>query len=176
MNTDDQGETTRARQRELYGAPLRDSVGRVTGTLDLSQAALARVLGMSAPMLSQLVSGRRTKIGNPVAVQRLQSLLDLAEEVDAGLSREQAAARVGQIGDDDTTSFTRRRALAPRDAPEVPEVLHRLLHAVASGREIVGAAELLAPDHPELAEVLRVYGTGTSEERAQHFGSVSDLL
>jgi hypothetical protein len=61
----------RARQCELYGAPLGDRVRRLTGLLGISQARLARVLGLSPAMLSQLVSARRVKIGDPTVLARL---------------------------------------------------------------------------------------------------------
>lgn len=61
----------RDRQRELYGAPLGDRVRRVTGALGITQGRLARALGLSPAMLSQLVSGRRVKIGDPAVLARL---------------------------------------------------------------------------------------------------------
>src|SRR5580765_6303333 len=64
----------RARQRELYGAPLGDRVRRLTIRLGISQARLARVLGISPAMLSQLVSARRVKIGDPAVLARLRTL------------------------------------------------------------------------------------------------------
>ena len=57
-----------AQQVETYGAPLGQLVHRITDTLSISQARAAHVLGMSAPMLSQLVTGSRVKIGNPRAL------------------------------------------------------------------------------------------------------------
>ena len=77
---------SRRRQEELYGAAIGDVLDRVTATLGLSQAAVARTIGVSAPMLSQLASGRRTTIGNPLAVQRLRALVELSEEVATGLA------------------------------------------------------------------------------------------
>ena len=64
----------RARQCELYGAPLGDRVRRLTARLGISQARLARVLGISPAMLSQLVSARRVKIGDPAVLARLRAL------------------------------------------------------------------------------------------------------
>ena len=48
-----------AQQREWYGEPLGDRVRRLVVAFDVSQAQLADVLGLSPPMLSQLMSGRR---------------------------------------------------------------------------------------------------------------------
>ena len=64
-------EANREKQRELYGAPLADIAARITSGLGLTQGRLAAVMGVSAPMLSQLLSGHRTKLGNPAAVTRL---------------------------------------------------------------------------------------------------------
>ncbi|ODT97503.1 MAG: hypothetical protein ABS81_30055 [Pseudonocardia sp. SCN 72-86] len=64
----------RERQRELYGAPLGERVRRITGGLGITQGRLARALGLSPAMLSQLVSGRRVKIGDPAVLGRLMLL------------------------------------------------------------------------------------------------------
>jgi transcriptional regulator with XRE-family HTH domain len=61
----------RARQRELYGMALGERVRRITGALGTTQAKLARALGLSPAMLSQLVSARRVKIGDPTVLARL---------------------------------------------------------------------------------------------------------
>ena len=66
-------------QVELYGEPLGEVVRRVTSALDLTQGGLAQVLGLSAPMLSQLVSAHRVKIGNPAVVSRLRAVSELAD-------------------------------------------------------------------------------------------------
>jgi len=168
----------RRTQAELYGAPLADCIHRLTQTFRLSQAALARILGVSAPMLSQLVSAQRIKIGNPVAAQRLQSLLELATEVDAGLEQREVERRLAEIERDDSTAMTRTR---PRRDPgevttDLPEAFGRLLRAIASGRELHGAAELLTTDYPDLAEVLRIYGTGSPRQRARHYEGLAGLL
>ena len=75
-----------ALQREWYGEPLGDRVRRLVVAFDVSQAYLAEVLGISAPMLSQVMSGRRAKIGNPVVLARLIMLERkvLTPEVAAG--------------------------------------------------------------------------------------------
>ncbi|MFG1820495.1 DNA-binding protein [Kribbella sp. NPDC049174] len=71
-------------QTELYGEPLGELVRRVAGPLGLTQGALAQVIGLSAPMLSQLMSAQRVKIGNPAVVSRLQALDQLAQRASTG--------------------------------------------------------------------------------------------
>lgn len=63
-----------ARQRELYGEPLGSRFDRVRRAFGISQARLAAVIGLSAPMLSQLASGQRAKISNPSVYARLLRL------------------------------------------------------------------------------------------------------
>src|SRR5437763_16659469 len=60
-----------ALQREWYGEPLGDRVRRLVVAFNVSQAHLAEELGISAPMLSQVMSGRRAKIGNPAVLARM---------------------------------------------------------------------------------------------------------
>jgi hypothetical protein len=71
-------------QIELYGEPLGEVVRRVAGPLNLTQSALAQVIGLSAPMLSQLMSAQRVKIGNPAVVSRLRAVSELADLAVAG--------------------------------------------------------------------------------------------
>lgn len=66
-------------QIEMYGETLGEVVRRVTGPLGLTQGGLAQVIGLSAPMLSQLMSAQRVKIGNPAVVSRLRAVSDLAD-------------------------------------------------------------------------------------------------
>ena len=76
MDAAQQEATARARelQRNWYGEPLGALFRKLIDDLGLNQARLAGVLGLSAPMLSQLMSGQRAKIGNPAVVQRVQAL------------------------------------------------------------------------------------------------------
>ena len=88
-------EANREKQRELYGAPLADIAARITSGLGLTQGRLAAVMGVSAPMLSQLLSGHRTKLGNPAAVTRLAALNDLVD-VASALTRGELEARLAK--------------------------------------------------------------------------------
>ena len=100
MDAAQQEATARARelQRNWYGEPLGALFRRLIDDLGLNQARLAGVLGLSAPMLSQLMSGQRAKIGNPAVVQRVQLLQDLAGQVaDGSVSAAEATDRMDEI-------------------------------------------------------------------------------
>lgn len=141
-------------QRALYGEPLRDLADRVMGALGLTQRRLAEALGLSAPMLSQLLSGRRVKIGNPAVVPRLQSLLDLADEA-PGLTAGQVAERVASVRDVQGTLTGARAASGDEHATALAG-----LRRVASERELADAAAALAAAHPRLAALLREAAAG----------------
>jgi transcriptional regulator with XRE-family HTH domain len=171
----------RHRQRELYGSPLGDRVRRLTGALGITQARLARTLGISPPMLSQLASARRVKIGDPAVLARLQ-LLDhrcaiapprgraavdaLLEEV--GRARMQwtapeapSARRPGQARGHDPGAVP--SAVGDRVRPPSPV---DVLRTVAPPARLAAAAATLAPAFPELAEVLRrAAGPATTRPR-----------
>jgi hypothetical protein len=144
----------RERQRELYGAPLGDLVRSLTGALHVSQARLARALGVSPAMLSQLASARRVKIGDPAVLARLR-LLDQRcramrgrprPHVVEGLLVEAAAARWHWAG-----------AAAPPPARPLtrPPSAADALRGVAEPARLAAAAAALGPGFPELAAVLR---------------------
>lgn len=146
-----------ARQRELYGEPLRDLADRVMVGLGLTQGRLAETLGLSAPMLSQLLSGRRVKIGNPAVVQRLQALLALTEEAPR-LTRDEVAARVVAAHDVQGTFTTGRVAKGDQRAVAVAA-----LRSSVSAAELAEAAALLDARQPGLAALLREAATEVSD-------------
>lgn len=155
-------------QSELYGAPLVELLDDLTAAFGVSRAALAQTLGLSAPMLSQLASGHRVKIGNPSAVHRLQRMVAALPEIHAGrldpgeVLRSVEAEEPGQV-------LTRTSQLVRRQgAADVAQVLR----SAASAAELAEAAALLEERFPELAEVLRVYGTGRAEQAVLHYERV----
>lgn len=87
---------TLSAQTEMYGEPLGQRLGRLLAAYRVSQARLAAVLGLSPPMLSQLMSGQRAKISNPAVLGRLVRLEELAPAAVAGddATRESALADV----------------------------------------------------------------------------------
>ncbi len=169
-------ETAKAiQQRELYGESLGVLVGRVREGLGLNQSGIAAVLGLSPAMLSQLVTGQRVKIANPLAVARLQSLLVLADE-SGDLPQHAVAERLDAIRD---SRVTLTGAAPPKPAMsnvETARAIGALLRAVASGAELHRAAQALDDVAPGLAEVLRVYGAGSPEEAAEHLAAIDHLL
>lgn len=133
--------TANEQQRALYGAPLGELVGQVRDRLGLTQTQVAEVLGLSAPMLSQLVSGHRVKIGNPAVVHRLQALLVLAAS-DPLPPREVLDARLAAI-------HAERSTLSGEHSPAVTE-----LRSAAPVEVLVRLAEA-CPDAPLLQDLLR---------------------
>ncbi|MEU8773150.1 DNA-binding protein [Streptomyces sp. NPDC048606] len=177
MDAVQQEATARARelQRSWYGEPLGALFRRLIDDLGLNQARLAAVLGLSAPMLSQLMSGQRAKIGNPAVVQRVQALQDLAGQVAAGsVSAAEAADRMDEIKNTQGGSVLSNNGQGGTGsgAPTVKRVVREiqsLLRSVAAAGDIIDAADTLAAGHPELAEFLRVYGAGRTAEAVAHY-------
>lgn len=178
MDAAQQEATARARelQRSWYGEPLGALFRRLIDDLGLNQARLAAVLGLSAPMLSQLMSGQRAKIGNPAVVQRVQLLQDLSGQVaDGSVSAAEATARMDEIKKSQggsVLSTTGQTVGTGSGAPTVRRVVREiqsLLRSVAAASDIIEAAGTLAPEHPELAEFLRVYGAGRTSDAIAHY-------
>ncbi|GGU25267.1 DNA-binding protein [Nocardioides albus] len=159
------------RQRELYGEPLGELVRRATAPLGLTQATTAKVLGLSPAMLSHLMTGQRVKIANPIALGRLHALIDLGASA-GELTTSQINARLDEIRELSSELTTGARVMAA----EGGAVVRGVLRAVASGRELQQAADALRDVAPGLADVLRIYGSGTDEELRTHFASIRHLL
>ncbi|MDT0201672.1 helix-turn-helix transcriptional regulator [Nocardioides sp. AE5] len=156
-------------QRALYGEPLGDLVRRTAAALGLTQAAMAKVLGLSPAMLSHLVTGQRVKVANPVTLTRLRALVELADHA-PGLTAADLQQRLDGIGTlvvDLTTSQQ-----VATEATDGPALLRSALRAVASGRELAAAVTALAGTAPDLAELIRVYGTGTEAEMRVHWANL----
>lgn len=162
----------RRQQIELYGEPLGELIRRIGGTLGLTQARLAEAIGLSAPMLSQLMSAQRVKIGNPAVVSRLHAIDELAAQVAGGaLDPAGVPAALDQIRGA-TGAFTKSVPTANIGRPAgraVVRELQDLFRSVASAEEILRAADAIVAESPGLAELLRVYGTGRTDDAVAHF-------
>lgn len=142
-------------QRELYGETLHDRLRPLMGAYGLSQRRLAEVLGVSAPMLSQLMSARRVKMGNPRAHERMVALEHRAAEhgieltadatAPAALPAEVAVSITEQIAAQDISETTLLRARHAADAS--PWSAEDLVQGL---RSQIGAGELRAA-HAALA-------------------------
>jgi len=133
-----------ARQRELYGEPLGDRIRRLQAALGVSQARLAEGLGLSTAMLSQLVSARRVKIGDPGVLSRLTLLDRHVRRLPAGepVRAEELLAQLRQA----------RPHLGLPGASSDPT---EALRAVAAPAQLAAAASVLGPRFPAIAELLR---------------------
>jgi predicted DNA-binding protein (UPF0251 family) len=69
---------TVTRQVDLYGLSWSERLHRLMTAYGLTQGRLAAVIGLSAPMVSQLISGQRVKISNPAVYGRVVRLEELA--------------------------------------------------------------------------------------------------
>jgi predicted transcriptional regulator len=170
---EDTSERARELQRSWYGEPLGVLFRRLIDDLGLNQARLAGVLGISAPMLSQLMSGQRAKIGNPAVVQRVQALQELsAEVVSGGVSAAEASARMDEIrkaAGGAVLGSTTTQTTGATTVRRVVREIQSLLRSVSAAGDIMDAADTLAPTHPELAEFLRVYGAGRTADAVAHY-------
>lgn len=159
-------EEGRQAQAALYGAPLGDILSRCGSKLGLNQSQLAVLLGISAPMLSQLVHAKRIKIGNPNAVHRLQVMHEAVADVERGnLTAEAAIESIGAAGSGDEffTGTTRRT-----NAGDIALAIQSLFRQVASASQFLAAADEVAEISPEIAEILRTYGAGRADEAIAH--------
>jgi transcriptional regulator with XRE-family HTH domain len=163
-------------QLQWYGEPLGDRFRRLLGRLGLSQAQLAGVLGLSAPMLSQLMSGQRAKISNPTVLSRLLQLEAMAGESgwDALPAAEQERRLEGIRAAQRSTLTVDQGSPAEPPAPGDPVVaIQSLLRDVASAADLQGAAELLEDRYPDLAEALRVLGAGRTQEARAYYARIT---
>ncbi len=76
----------RAEQTRLYGEAVDALCRRGLVHLGQSEREMAATIGVSGPMLAQLVSGRRVRLGNPVATYRLNRLRELIDQVADGIT------------------------------------------------------------------------------------------
>src|SRR4051794_27526840 len=129
-------------QRRFYGEPLGDRLRRLLGALDVSQTVLAVTLGVSSPMLSQLMSGRRVKIGAPAVLGPLLLLEQRGAAGGAGSGPEAVARLLAEV----------REAELRND--------YDLLRTVAGPEELAAAAATLDPGFPSLAGLLRRAAAG----------------
>ena len=170
--TDDQAAARHEQaQRELYGEPLGPLLRGIGRRLGLTQGRIATVLGISAPMLSQLMSAQRIKVGNPAAAARLQDLIAL-DQAAPGLTAAEIEGRLGEIASTtDWVTSTAQRVQVPvlGGGAEPWRVVQDLFREVAAAGDYLAAADMLADAYPGIAQLLRMYGAGRSDEVRAHY-------
>ncbi len=147
-----------ALQRQWYGEPLGDRARRLVVAFRISQAQLAEVLGISAPMLSQVMSGRRAKIGNPSVLARLVMLE--RKVLTPGVAEGDSAAMKQALEDVRNSRPSVGRDNLPVAYAKGEEVAWPILRDVARPSELESAAEMLSSRYPSLANLLRRAAAG----------------
>jgi transcriptional regulator with XRE-family HTH domain len=170
-------------QLEWYGEPLGERFRRLLSRLELSQAQLAGILGLSAPMLSQLMSGQRAKISNPAVLSRLLQLeatvndpgwpaLPSAEQT-RRLDDIRGAQRSTLTVDHAETPAAHPATSPPSAAADPVAAIQALLRDIASAGDLQGAAELLDDRYPDLAEALRILGAGRTQDARAYYTRIT---
>lgn len=163
----------RARQVALYGEPLQAVLGRCAQSLFLTQARMSELLGISAPMLSQLINGHRIKIGNPAAAQRLQWMVQIAQQVDEGtLSIGEAMDQLKENAES-PAAFRALPTVARRERHVAIEI-QELCRLTACASDFLEAAAQLRKTYPEIAEFLTVFGTERADRAVEYANKLRD--
>ncbi len=145
----------RERQRELYGTPLGDRVRTLIAGLGISQARLARTIGISPAMLSQLVSARRVKIGDPRVLARLSMIDQRFRSVRTAPDPGRVDALLAEIAEA-RWDWTDPRVSAQRGrSAGSGTTAVDALRGLADPARLAAAAAVLGPAFPELAAALR---------------------
>jgi transcriptional regulator with XRE-family HTH domain len=142
-----------ALQRQWYGEPLGDRVRRLVVAFRTSQAQLAEVLGISAPMLSQVMSGRRAKIGNPRVLAKLVMLE--RKVLIPGVAAGESDAIKDALEDVRRSSPAVGRDTLPVTDAEEESAAWPILRQAAHPTELEAVAALIDGRYPALANLLR---------------------
>ena len=113
---------------------------------------------------------------SPAQFQALVELSRAAPELAPNEVTDRLDAIAALSADLTTATQQRPRQTATDPDADAVRVVRDLLRAVASGRELEQAAGLLASAAPGLADVLRIYGTGTDAAMREHLASVRHLM
>ncbi|WP_142065224.1 XRE family transcriptional regulator [Pseudonocardia kunmingensis] len=140
----------RDRQRAIYGVPLSTLVHGILEDYGISQARLARTLGVSTAALSQLVRGSRIKIGDQLAQARLLILEQRRDQARALTD----PAEVGEILAD-VARIERSWVLARMGVRDCSGCTPASLCRVASSEDLAAAADALDNAFPAIASTLR---------------------
>lgn len=169
MTSVDGVERIRAEQTKLYGDTLQRLAARYCAALHLSQGRLAVLLGISAPMLSQLINGHRVKLANPASGERLRMLHEAVIDVELGrLTPDEAMNQVTADRDGDVlTSRTRSENRNP--VRQIQEVFR----LAASADDYAAVAAQIRDRYPAVADLLIAYGVSRTDDAVRHFAKIT---
>jgi Helix-turn-helix len=138
-----------AHQVTMYGEPLSARFGRLLTGYGLSQSRLAAVIGLSPPMLSQLMSGQREKISNPAVLGRVVRLEELLSPAIAAADPATIATLLDEVAGSRPTLSTVQ--VRPPGTTPADRAAHALAEAVEP-ETLRSAASRLGPG--PLTEIL----------------------
>lgn len=154
MSAENPRSAVSARQAQIYGESWSDRLHRLMAGYHLSQARLAAVIGLSAPMLSQLITGQRTKISNPAVYGRVVALEEaLADPSFPARGPEQVAELLERTAASQPVLSTRTAVTPGRSADDRAAVVAHLA-ALAHAGSLRAAADAARATAPALAELL----------------------
>ncbi len=153
-----------AHQVAMYGEPLSIRFGRLLAGYGVSQSRLAAVIGLSPPMLSQLMSGQREKISNPAVLGRVVRLEELLSPALASADPASVAALLDEVaGSRPTLSTVQVRPSGTTPAQRAAQALAEAVDA----ETLCSAATRLGPG--PLAEIITAaaaYAADTAKSAA----------
>ncbi|MET1058325.1 MAG: threonine dehydratase, partial [Nocardioides sp.] len=130
----------RRQQVELYGESVDVLARKCEGLLGLGVTGLSDTIGLSVPMLTQLLTGERVRIGNPIAIARLTRLREFTDQLLSGeASRDDIPLTIAQI----------RASTTPARPSRVTAVARAQQPAPLQAGALAGAQQGGAPRVPE---------------------------
>jgi DNA-binding transcriptional regulator YdaS (Cro superfamily) len=186
----------------VFGEDLGRLINLITLRLRLRQSAIADIVGLSQPMISQLATGARGLPQSVTAIERIKALGVLARKVDTDpqsfdtVIAEVERMHLAATGSEERSILLRstreaagRIALSNLDTQAAEAAagdasryrlaaatVFQVLTYLADREQLEHAADLLAIDAPELATVLRRAATASSKEFVSEFGDHARLL
>jgi predicted transcriptional regulator len=191
-------ERNREAQVAVFGEDLGRLINLIALRLRLRQSAIASIVGLSQPMISQLATGTRGLPQSEDAIESIRLLGDLARAVDEDPSIfEDVMTRVEELhaAAVDSTAARgasirrlRRSGAFDRTSTEGGDrelslgydkaalTLFQVLTYLGDRNQLAEAAERLVPVAPELARILERAAVGSSKEFVAEFRHPGTLM
>lgn len=162
-------QSVNAQQLAMYGESWADRFGRLLAGFGVSQSRLAAVIGLSAPMMSQLITGQRVKISNPAVYGRIVRLEEMlaTPSVRQG-NRDQVAQMLAEVAASQPSLTTMNSPAARETATSIAtgrasidreQVRHWLAANTTSTGRFAAANAAAEVGDADLADVLSMNGS-----------------